>query len=330
MTFEFANPAAFALLAFIPGLVFLGWVLVARGRAANSASSSIFDGLPKSWKQRLRWILIAVRCVAVVCFATALARPELQAILDPDPVDAVDVMVVLDTSSSMASQDFSPDNRLEVAKRIIGEFIQRRPGDRLGLVSFARFSALRCPLTTDHEILVEQLNRTGMSAGDDDGTAIGMALASAVNHLRRSPAASRIAVLLTDGDNNRSTIDPATGIELARSFGVKIYTVGVGRSPIGSEDDGADASKDLAPQKGTFNERGLHDIAEATGGRYNRAEDTAGFEAIFSEIDALERSPVVEAKKLIVAQYFWAPAMFALALMVGELVLRHGLFRKIP
>jgi Ca-activated chloride channel family protein len=227
----------------------------------------------------------------------------------------------------MGSEDFQPNNRLEVAKRVFGDFVRRRPTDRIGLLTFARFSTLACPLTIDHAVLLNRLVETEMAEGDDDGTAIGMALASAVNHTRNSPARSRVVVLLTDGENNRSTIDPSTGASVARAFGVTVYTIGVGRvpsDPVVAPDD-ARASR----PRSMLNESALEEIAASTGGRYFRASDVAALEAIFDEIDSLERTELPVARYATAREAFAPFAAIALVLALLELVARSGPLRRL-
>lgn len=326
MTLTLADPALLLLAAGAAG-VLLAWY---RGRGPARGivvpSSGRFADLPRSARTRMRPLLLALRCAVVLLLALAAARPQGLSGAVTETNESVDVVLVLDVSSSMASQDFQPDNRLEVAKRVITTFVDNRPGDRIGLVTFARFSTLRCPITIDHEVLKLQLSTAEMASGDDDGTAIGMALASSVNHLRRSPSKSRVVVLLTDGENNRSTIDPATGAAVARALGVSVYTIGVGRLP--QELDPADADPGVA--RAAFNEDALREIAEATGGRYFRATEVAALGEVFSEIDALEKSPVTTPTYARTVEWFWVAALAALALAWLELALRHTLLRRLP
>lgn len=320
---QFASPEAFVALVLVPLLVLAWWRGRSRGGALLLPSLGTVRLARPTLRTRLYPLLLALRCVVLVALVVALARPQGLGRPVVTSSDAVDVLVVLDVSSSMASEDFQPENRLEVAKRVIGEFVDGRPGDRVGLVAFARFSVLKCPLTTDHDVLKRQLAGASMAAGDDDGTAIGMALASAVNHLRRSTAASRVVVLLTDGENNRSTIDPSTGAEIARALGVKVYTVGVGRAP---REEDTDGDEPLA----AFNEEALESIAAATGGRYFRAVDPETLREIFDTVDTLERSPVETPSYRRVTEWYALPLLVALLAAASELLLRHSLLRRLP
>ncbi len=324
-----ANPEALLLLAVIPALVA---IRVARRRSRPAIvipSVSGLRALPVSPRAALQPVLLVLQCLTIGLIVVALARPQLAAPPPPVSTNAVDIFVVLDVSSSMASADYPPLSRFDVAKRVITSFVEGRPGDRLGLITFARYSTLKCPLTIDHEILKFQLDGAEMATGDDDGTAIGMALASAVNHMRRSPAESRAIVLLTDGENNRSTIDPATGAELARAMGVRVYAIGVGKEAV---DEGSPTGATGAQQVQSpgFNQRALKSIAQATGGAYFRAADVTTLEQVFRTIDSLERSPVPVPQPGRSTELFWIAAAAALAAGVLELVLRSTALRSIP
>jgi Ca-activated chloride channel family protein len=319
----FASPEALVLLLAIPVLVAIGVLMRRKGGAIVVPGILPFRGAPSSARARFAPLLVVLRCLALALVVVALARPQTGGVPVVDSANAVDVVLALDVSSSMGSEDFPPLNRLDIARRVISDFVDGRPGDRIGLVAFARYSVLKCPLTIDHDLLKFQLEGVRMATGDDDGTAIGMALANAVRHLRRSPARSRVVVLLTDGENNRSTIDPATGAELARALGVRVYAIGVGRSAAAAADAPGGAGHG-------FNEKALRDIADATGGKYFRADDVATLSAVFGEIDALERSPVPTPSYLWRREWFTIPALAAAVVAACELLLRHTSLRRLP
>ncbi len=325
---SFANPEAFALLLGLPALVAI-WL---RRRARRT--TIVVPGLGAlakarpSFRVRLYPLLLVLQCLALALLAAAIARPQSGGVPEVNTTDGVDVFVALDVSSSMASADFPPRNRLDVAKSVIAGFVDGRPGDRVGLIAFARFSVLKSPLTIDHELVKFQLDATRMASGDDDGTAIGMALASAVRHLRRSPTRSRVVVLLTDGENNRSTIDPSTGAELARALGVTVYAIGVGRAP-SDEAQPRERTERATPRAG-FNEASLTELATATGGQYFRAADASALEAVFETIDRLERSPVAAPTFVRRREWFAVPLALALVAIALELLLRHTLLRRLP
>jgi Ca-activated chloride channel homolog len=226
----------------------------------------------------------------------------------------VDIVLALDISPSMAAEDFRPMNRLFVAKETARDFIRQRPHDRIGLVGFAATSFTQCPLTLDHDALIELL--AGLDFGlAEDGTAIGMGLASAVSGLRTSRTPSKVVVLMTDGQNNRGAIDPMTGADLARAFGIKVYSVLVGRGgvvPVPVTD--AAGAKRIEMVRMDVDEGVMREIAKATGGRFFRAQDPAALSQIYSEIDRLERAPI---RSIVYREYRdLGPQLLALAAAV--------------
>jgi Ca-activated chloride channel family protein len=230
--------------------------------------------------------------LALILAILAVARPQRGVSQSETESKGVDIVLVIDISPSMAAQDFSPQNRLAVAKETAREFIRERPHDRIGLVGFAATSFTQCPLTLDHDALLELLN--GLDFGlAEDGTAIGMGLASAVSGLRHSKTPSKVVVLLTDGENNRGSIDPATGAELAKAYGVRVHTVLVGRGgvvPVPVDDPVF--GRHIEMVRMDVDETTLRDIAQRTGGRFFRATDAAALAHIYNEIDRMERVPV--------------------------------------
>ena len=322
-----ADPALLALA--VAGIaVALAW-RYGRGPARGLVvpSVDVARAAPLTWRRRARPLLLALRVAVLTLLAVAAARPQSLSSPVRESGESLDVFLVLDVSSSMASEDFQPLNRLEVAKRVISEFVARRAVDRIGLITFARFSTLSCPLTVDRDVLTHRLQEVGLASGDDDGTAIGMALASAVNHLRRSPSKERVVVLLTDGENNRSTIDPETGAALAAAVGVRVYTIGVGRI---AREVPLDPEATLPPPRAAFNEDALRAIADATDARYFRAGDVGALEAVFAEIDALEQTEVPTTSYRRTGERFAPFALAALGLALAELLLRRSVLRRLP
>lgn len=229
---------------------------------------------------------------ALVLTLLALARPQQGIRQSETETRGVDIVITLDVSPSMRAEDFRPRNRLYVAKRTARDFINQRPHDRVGLVAFAGSAFTVCPITLDHDVLLELLD--GLDFGMvEDGTAIGMGLATAVARLKESKTPSKVIVLLTDGQNNRGAIDPLTGAELARAFGIKVYTVLAGRGgvvPVPVDDPVFGRRVEMARMD--VDEPTLQAIAARTGGRYFRATDTGALEGIYAQIDRLERAPV--------------------------------------
>ncbi len=271
-------PAAFALArrgVSRPAAVL--WVRVS-GRAGPAALLFRAFGL-------LPW-------VALVLAVLAAARPQRGVSQSETESRGVDIVLVIDISPSMAAQDFRPLNRMNVAKETAREFVKQRPHDRIGLVGFAATAFTQCPLTLDHAALIELLDQLDFGMAED-GTAIGMGLATAVTGLRHSKTPSKVVVLLTDGENNRGSIDPATGAELAQAYGIRVHTVLVGRGgvvPVPVDDPLLGQRIEMVRMD--VDETTLRDIAQRTGGRFFRATDTAALTRIYAEIDRMERAPI--------------------------------------
>jgi Ca-activated chloride channel family protein len=253
------------------------------GRLASTWTAT--SGLARRAIEVLPW-------AALVLGLVALARPQEGLRLSETETRGVDIVLAIDISPSMAAEDFQPENRLIVAKQTAKTFIRQRSHDRVGLVGFAATAFVQCPLTLDHDALLELLD--GLDFGlAEDGTAIGMGLATSVAGLRSSHTPSKVVVLLTDGQNNRGSIDPLTGADLARAFGVKVYTVLVGRGgvvPVPVDDPVLGRRTQMVQMD--VDEGTLREIARRTGGRFYRATDTAALSGIYAEIDRLERAPI--------------------------------------
>ena len=229
MTWHWNTPAALYLLLLVPVLVGLYIWTTRRGRGSLRFSDlGLFDRVPAGWTLRLRHLPFTLRILALVLLIVALARPQAGHSEEEVLTEGIDILVALDNSGSMAAVDFKPKNRLHVAKETVARFVRGRQNDRIGLVVFAEKSYTRCPLTLDYGVLQTLLEGVSLAPRSEDGTALGMGLATGVNRLRTSRAKSRVIVLLTDGRNNRGAIDPATGAALAKAMGIRIYTIGVG------------------------------------------------------------------------------------------------------
>jgi Ca-activated chloride channel family protein len=251
--------------------------------------------LPARGRDRTRPVLYLLYGVAILLVTLALARPQKGFRENELSGKGVDIVLALDVSSSMQAEDFQPDNRLFVAKQVAQVFVAQRPHDRLGLVIFAGTAVTQCPLTLNHSVLTDLLQRVDFGLVED-GTAIGQGLATALNRLRQSRAKSRVVILLTDGDNNRGAIDPLTAAELARSLGVRVYTIGVGTSgiaPFPVDDPVFGRRYEMRPVR--IDEATLREIANRTGGRYFRAKDSQALAAIYRQIDRMEKSDLTSA-----------------------------------
>jgi len=315
---KFAQPLYFLLA--VPAVVF--FFLYVRGKIGREAvlRYSSVKIVKDAGGHRVRFTRIfpaTLRLLALLLLTAALARPQTGLGEEKTSRNVIDIMLSLDISGSMATLDFQPDNRLVAAKEEARRFIKGRPNDRIGLVVFAGQSVTQSPLTVDHQAVTALLDQVQLGMLED-GTAIGLGLANAVNRLKGSEAKSKVVILLTDGVNNAGEIDPITASDLAKALKVRVYTIGVGRN-------GESLLPIQDPRFGTrllkvetqIDERTLDLIARKTGGRYFRAQDTRGLRDIFSEIDSLERTEVkVERYTHYEEHYFWP----AFALVLLELV----------
>lgn len=327
MTFH--NPEyLFGLLLLIPVIY---WYVKEMHKSDASLQISSHRNLgmsPKSMKVKLLHLPFVLRVLAVTLIVIAVARPQSSNSWRTENTEGIDIIISLDISGSMLAEDFRP-NRLEASKSVANEFILSRPNDNIGLVLFAGKSFTQCPLTTDHAVLVNLFNNIqyGMI---EDGTAIGLGLANAVNRLRISQAKSKVVILLTDGDNNRGDIAPVAAGELAQTYGIRVYTIGVGsrgmvnipvQTPMGTQ---------YQQIESMFDERPLQEIASMTGGKYFRATNNEKLRSIYQEIDQMEKTKInVKEYSKKYEQYF----IFALAgliLLMAEILLRNTYLRKLP
>jgi Ca-activated chloride channel family protein len=288
----FASPWWFFALGVIPAMVW--WQYFAKKKQPPTVIVSDLQAIKSitSWKEKIYPWLPILQIVATTLFIIAMARPQLSLKEEKVKAEGIDIMMVMDVSSSMLSRDFDPD-RLEVSKLVATEFVEKRVHDRIGLVVFSGEAFTQCPLTTDHKIITDFLSnlQVGML---EDGTAIGMGLATAVNRLKDSEAKSKIIILLTDGVNNAGYIDPQTAADLARELGVKVYTIAVGTmgqalSPVSRRMDGQYM---FAMAKVEIDSELLNKISEMTDAKYFRAIDRASLENIYAEIDRLEKTEI--------------------------------------
>jgi Ca-activated chloride channel family protein len=324
-----ANPEyLFLLLLIIPAVIW--YVLKRKKRFASIqvSNSFAFEGMKPTWKYRLEHLPFILRMFAFAFIVLVLARPQSTNSWQNVTTEGIDIVTVLDISSSMLAEDLKP-NRLEAAKNVASAFIAGRPNDNIGLVVFSAESFTQCPLTTDHAVLLNLLGSV-KSGIIEDGTAIGLGLANAVSRIKDSKAKSKVIILLTDGTNNRGDIDPITAAELAKTFGIRVYTIGIGtrgRAPYpfqtayGIQYQNIDVVIDEEP---------LKQIAGVTGGEYYRATDNNSLKGIYSEIDKLEKT------KLNVHEYskkneeYRTFALIALVLLLAEMLLNKTLLRRLP
>ena len=325
---HFVNPEYFLLLLLIPVLAY--WYLQKDRFATLQMSSLAAFGGRQSLRGRLSVLLPFLRLFAFILLVVALARPRLNLQEEEINAEGIDIIMAIDLSSSMLAKDFKPD-RLGASKAVAAEFIEKRPYDRIGLTVFAAESYTKCPVTTDHQVMKQFLSELECGVLED-GTAIGMGLATAVKALSESEAKSKVVILLTDGVNNAGYIQPLMAAEIAKTFNVKVYTIGVGSmtdalTPIGRRGDGQYIFG-FAPVR--IDEDLLVNVAEMTKGKYFRATDETSLKAIYQEIDELEKTKLeITVIKRHSEEYFLF-ALLAMILIGLEILLRYTVFRTIP
>ncbi|MBV8254977.1 MAG: VWA domain-containing protein [Chitinophaga sp.] len=327
---EFAYPAFFWLFLLVPVMVY--WYISRRKRQQGVMMVSSLEGLkglPVSWKVTFRPLLLILRILAFSALVVALARPQTSNTSENIDSEGIDIVMAIDISGSMLAQDLSP-NRMEAAKNVAMEFVDKRISDRIGLVVFSGESFTMCPITTDHGVLKNQIMqvKSGMLT---DGTAIGMGLATAVDRLRSSHAKSKVIILMTDGVNNTGLIDPLTALEIAKAYKIRVYTIGVGtigKAPFPMPMP--DGSVQTVMQDVQIDEPLMKKISKETGGQYFRATNTGDLQHIYSEIDKMEKTKVEITSYKKFAEHFFLFAMIGLACILLEVVLRYTLFRSLP
>jgi Ca-activated chloride channel homolog len=324
-----ANPYyLYLLLLIIPAIV---WYVLGRKRrfaTLQVSNSFAFKDLKPSWKDRLEHVPFILRMLAFVLIILVLCRPQSSNKYQNVTTEGIDIVIALDISSSMLAEDLSP-NRLEAAKKVASNFISGRPNDNIGLVLFSAESFTQCPLTTDHTVLLNLFGsiKSGMI---EDGTAIGLGLANAVNRIKDSQAKSKVIILLTDGSNNRGDIDPITAAEIARTFGIRVYTIGVGRkgkapypfqTAYGVQYQNIEVDIDEPP---------LRQIASTTGGEYYRATSNNSLKNIYAKIDQLEKTKMNVHEYSKKNEEYRLFAIGAFLLLLLEIILRNTILRRLP
>lgn len=286
-----------------------------------------FGHAGKTFRHYLRHALFAFRAIAVTLLIIVLARPQATDRFQNTTTEGIDIVLALDISGSMLARDFKPD-RLEASKNVATEFISGRPFDRIGLVVFSGESFTQCPLTTDHAVLVNLL-REIQSGMIEDGTAIGMGLATAVNRIKDSEAKSKVIILLTDGVNNRGEIAPATAADIAKTYGIRVYTIGVGTQGMAPYPVQTPFGMQYRDMPVEIDEDILKNIASNTGGKYFRATDNDKLVQVYAEIDKLEKSIIDVRQFNRKEEKFMIPAIVAFCLLALEILLRTTVFKNL-
>jgi len=326
---EFANPGFLYLLVLVP--LMIAWYWFRRGKSipdVQVSGTEVFESTPRSIRHYMYHLMLVFRVIALSLLIIALARPQSTTKRQDVSIEGIDIIVGLDISGSMLAQDLKPD-RLEAAKNVSQDFFAGRPNDRIGLVVFAGEAFTQCPLTTDHVIIEDMLDdiKSGLI---QDGTAIGDGLATAINRLKESQAISKVVILLTDGQNNAGSIAPLSAAEIAKIYGIRIYTIGVGtigyapypvQTPFGIQYQSMEVNID---------EDLLKKVANMTEGKYFRATDNTKLKEVYQEIDRLEKSKIDVTEFRKRHEEYRTLALIAFLLLALESLSRLTIFRSIP
>jgi Ca-activated chloride channel family protein len=327
-----ASPWMLSLLPLAVGAI---WLLNRRMRVGGPRiafpDAAGLSRLPQSpWiaiERALPWL----RGAAIALTVFALARPQAGSALTTVSANGVDIVIALDISGSMRCEDTRAKNRLSVAKDCISRFVTGRPEDRLGVVAFGSLATTRCPLTLDHDMLLQFVDALDFAPRGEDRTALGMGLATAVNRMRASNAKSKVVVLVTDGRNNSGQLGPESAAEAARALGVKVYTIGVGsEGEVPCPVDDPQGGRHYIQTQADFDEPLMQQIAATTGGRYFRAADANGFAQAFTEIDSLEKTERESRVRMLYSETFLKALFPAALLLAFELLIAGTRLRRIP
>lgn len=328
--FRFEDPWFLLLLAGFPAIL---WWYYRQGRTQYaSLQYSTLQILKSVQSRRGRWkqhVTFVLRLVGILLLILGMARPQLGNAEREVSSEGIDIMLVLDISSSMRAIDFKP-NRLEAAKKVAIDFVDDRISDRIGLVVFAGESFLQCPLTIDYDVLTNFISQVEIIDEKYDGTAIGMAMANALNRLRESPGEEPVMILLSDGRNNAGELDPLTAANMAETYGIKIYTIGAGKEGEALYPVDTQFGQRYMPVQVQIDEESLREIAEMTGGKYFRAEDEQSLATIYEEISQLEKTEYKVKEYTNWRELFPWFLLPAFALILGERILASTRFRRLP
>ena len=331
---EFANKEYFALLLLI--VPYILWYFLYRKHSEPTmrmSDTNVYRMAPKSWRIRIIHMPMFLRCVAFVLLVCILARPQTHNSWDNKQVEGIDIMLVMDVSTSMLAEDLKP-NRLDAAKNVAAEFIAGRPNDNIGLTIFAGESFTQCPMTTDHTSLLNMLQtvRTDIAARGiiSDGTAIGMGLANAVSRLKSSKAKSKVVILLTDGSNNMGDISPMTSAEIAKSLGIRVYTIAVGTNKVAPYPVPVAGGIQYVNMPVEIDTKTLSGISEITNGNSYRATNNRELAQIYKDIDKLEKTKM-DVKRFSKRYEAYQPfALLAVVVLLLDILLRTTYLRRIP
>lgn len=332
----FQNPWAFFLL--VPLVAWCVWVVFFKSESTPGfqfSSARLLKLRQVSWRVRLAFLPRLLGFLSLIFVVVALARPQKTAQQVQKNVEGIDIVIALDISDSMLIEDMQPENRMVASKKTIKEFIEGRVSDRIGLVVFSGEAFTRVPLTLDYELLLRSLAEVETTRNIKMGTAIGVALANAVGRIKESKAKSKVIVFLTDGENNSGTIDPETALKIAEEYGVKIYSIGMGKDgqaqlPVYIDDGRGNKIKQYRPMHSKVNEELLGNFAKRTGGRFWRATTGEGLDQVFHEIDRLEKTKIDVNKFVRYEELFQKYLYYALAIFLVAKFLELTWLRRVP
>ena len=325
----FANPEYFWLfLLLIPIILWYIFKQYTSDASLQMSTTKQFAYVPRSKKYLLFHVVFILRILALSLLIVVIARPQKSDSYRTESTTGIDIMLALDVSGTMLAEDLSP-NRLEAAKNVAIEFISSRKNDNIGLVVFAGESFAQCPLTTDHASLINLFK--GIEYGMiEDGTAIGLGLANATNRIKDSQAKSKVIILLTDGSNNCGDVAPLTAAEIAKTFGVRVYTIGVGKQGMARYPIQTPMGVRYQNIPVEIDENVLQQIASTTGGSYFRATDNQSLHQIYSEIDQMEKSKINVREYSHKSEEYLPWLMAALLVLIAEITLRNTILRTLP
>lgn len=324
---EFTQPEFLFGAVLLP--VLMVWYIQGfRERSASIPVSSTAALGTGTWKSALRHLPFILRMLCLAFIIIAMARPQTKNENERAQGEGIDIILCIDVSGSMTAQDLQP-NRLEAAKAVAADFVKKRLTDRIGVVIFSGESFTQCPLTTDHTVVLQAIKsiRNGLL---EDGTAIGSGLSTSVDRLRSSKSKSKVVVLLTDGENNGGLIDPKTAKEIAKTFGVRVYTIGVGTDGFAPQPENTGLGVVVQQVRVSIDEKLMNEIATETGGKYFRAKDNEGLQKIYGEIDQMEKTRVDVIKNIRFTDKYFPFVAAAILCLLLEMLLRYAVLRKFP
>lgn len=331
---EFANKEYFLLLLLL--IPYILWYFLYRRHSEPTIRMSdtfAYQYAPKSWRIRIINLPMVLRCITYALVVIILARPQTHNAWDKRSVEGIDIMLAMDVSTSMLAEDLRP-NRIEAAKSVAAEFIAGRPNDNIGLTIFAGEPFTQCPMTTDHASLLNLLQnvRTDIAASGliQDGTAVGMGLANAVSRLKSSKAKSKVVILLTDGSNNMGDLSPMTAAQIAKSMGIRVYTIGVGTNKVAPYPMPVAGGVQYVNMPVEIDTNTLREIAATTDGNFYRATNNAELKKIYKDIDKLEKTKMNVTKFSKKYEAYEPFALAAIICLLLEIVLRTTVLRRIP